>query len=139
MKKCFKCGVEKEVDDFYKHPQMGDGHLGKCKECTKRDSTAHREANLERIRAYDRGRGNRLPTGYQAEYRRRFPNKYRAKGMVNNAVRDKRLHREDCSICGSRRHVHAHHDDYAKPLNVRWLCAAHHHQWHRDNGEGANG
>jgi len=39
MKKiCFKCRAEKDLDGFYKHPQMGDGHLGKCKECTKKDA-----------------------------------------------------------------------------------------------------
>ena len=46
MKKCFKCGIEKELSEFYAHPRMGDGHLGKCKECTKNDTKIH-EAKIK--------------------------------------------------------------------------------------------
>lgn len=38
MKVCFKCLKEKELNDFYKHSQMSDGHLSKCKDCTKADT-----------------------------------------------------------------------------------------------------
>jgi len=42
-KDCFKCGIRKPLDEFYKHKQMGDGHLNKCKTCTRKD-TADRVA-----------------------------------------------------------------------------------------------
>jgi hypothetical protein len=35
MKTCIRCGSDKELDDFYAHPKMRDGHLNKCKECCK--------------------------------------------------------------------------------------------------------
>ena len=37
-KVCFKCGIEKELSEFYPHKQMSDGHLNKCIDCTKKDT-----------------------------------------------------------------------------------------------------
>ena len=41
VKICFKCKIEKPLSDYYKHAQMGDGHLNKCKSCTQADSKAN--------------------------------------------------------------------------------------------------
>lgn len=38
MKRCITCQEEKDLADFYKHPESRDGHLGKCKECQKASS-----------------------------------------------------------------------------------------------------
>jgi hypothetical protein len=44
---CFKCKKEKLINDFYKHPQMADGHVNKCKECNKRDVEINYENNVK--------------------------------------------------------------------------------------------
>jgi hypothetical protein len=45
-KKCFKCGKMLPLSDFYKHKQMRDGHLNKCKSCTKTDVRLKYEENI---------------------------------------------------------------------------------------------
>jgi hypothetical protein len=137
-KECFKCGEVKFLSDFYKHSQMKDGHVNKCKECNKSDVNKNRSKNIDFYRKYDRDRGNRQSKNHCPEYRAKYPNKYKAHTLVNSAIICKRLFKEPCIICGSKEKLHAHHDDYLKPLNVRWFCCAHHSQWHRDNGEAKN-
>jgi hypothetical protein len=137
-KKCFKCERVKPLADFYKHPQMPDGRVNKCKECNKKDVQKNRKKNIEYYRQYDRKRGNRQGYEYTKDYREKYPNKYKAHGIVGRSMRAGKLFKEPCEVCGSRENIHAHHDDYLKPLNIKWLCAAHHSQWHKENGEGAN-
>ena len=37
-----------------------------------------------------------------------------------------------CEVCGTMDHIVAHHDDYSKPLEVRWLCRGHHKKHHTE-------
>ncbi len=64
----------------------------------------------------------------------------KAQGMAEKAIARGILIPEPCEICGAngvmkdgRNEVQAHHDDYNQPLEVRWLCQAHHHEWHKTN------
>tara|TARA_R110000851_G_scaffold320926_1_gene486044 strand:- start:5 stop:433 length:429 start_codon:yes stop_codon:yes gene_type:complete len=137
-KECFKCGKVKLLSAFYKHKQMKDGHVNKCKDCNLIDVANHRAKNIDKVRAYDRGRGNRQDASYLKEYKKNNPKKCKAQNMVNNQKRAGNISELPCEVCGGLKVV-AHHDDYDKPLNVRWLCQAHHKQWHAKNGEGLNG
>lgn len=67
-------------------------------------------------------------------YRKRHAIKYKANNKVNNALRDGKITKPtDCADCGGELELHAHHDDYTKPLDVRWLCDPCHKEWHRNN------
>lgn len=71
----------------------------------------------------------------QAEMTRRWrsevsPLVLQAHHAVQQEIRIGRLTRQPCEVCGAER-VDAHHDDYSKPLDVRWLCRGHHLKHHR--------
>ncbi len=63
----------------------------------------------------------------------------KAHNLLEYALKTGIVQRKDaCEECGDsgtfkdgRAKVHAHHDDYSKPLEVRWLCQPCHHEWHK--------
>jgi len=131
MKQCFRCKEEKPETDFYTDPRMNDGHVGKCKECTRRDVRINRAKRLEYYRKYDtnRNKGSARRILHRIANKRRVqlhPEKRIAAQVVANAIREGKLIRQPCEVCGAAK-VEAHHDDYFQPLNVRWLCSRHHH------------
>lgn len=132
-KRCFKCMCDKPLEGFYAHAKMRDGRLNKCIDCTKRDVAEHRQANLEQVRAYDRRRASqphRIAARREivAKYIEQFPNRKKANTAVGNAIRDGKLKRFPCMVCGEK--AVAHHPDYDRPLDVVWLCQPHHKQAH---------
>lgn len=152
MKVCRECNTEKPLSEFYKHAAMADGHLNKCIPCVKARVGKHREANLEKIQAYDKARANKphrvkarkeylkTEAGKQskkkamAAYHKRYPMTYAAHIIAGNAIRDGRLiPAACCSVCNLTEKIEGHHDDYTKPLDVRWLCESCHKEWHRYN------
>lgn len=132
-KTCFSCKKLKTLNDFYKHKQMSDGHLNKCKECTRADVRQHRRSDefREKVLAYDRQRGNRQSNEYRQKLRLKDPEKSRARCRLARAVRAGKVIKPDrCQHCGGEQKLHGHHYDYSKPLSVLWLCPACHRQIH---------
>ena len=140
MKHCNTCNTDKENSGFHKRAASIDGLAARCKECQKeydkgRANDPHRK--LARLLYSKTEAGLIAGARAKKKYIESNPVKRRAHVITGNAIKGSRLFKEPCEVCGSSV-VHAHHDDYAKPLNIRWLCPAHHQEWHDKNGEGLN-
>jgi DNA repair exonuclease SbcCD ATPase subunit len=65
-----------------------------------------------------------------ARARRQNHPKRAVREATHRALASGKLTREPCEVCGSEV-SEAHHADYSKPLEVRWLCRTHHMEQHR--------
>ena len=138
-KKCFKCLVIKPLDCFYKHKEMADGHVNKCKECNKKDVSNNYRENIDHYKKYDLKR-NLEPSRKESQKRfcstkrKTHPIQYAANTIVGNAIRDGKLIKpSNCSNCSIECVPDGHHCDYAYPLDVIWLCRQCHNNWHKVN------
>lgn len=139
-KTCRTCHKEKELASFYKMKLNSDGYNNECKDCKKtyqaerRKDPAYRAKHREHSNKFYLAhkddptyKANRLKSYYK--YTQANPLKKKAHDIVNDDLRDGRIVKKPCEVCGEIR-VHAHHDDYNKPRNVRWLCQLHHEEVH---------
>ena len=158
-KVCFKCGESQLLTEFYKHPKMTDGHLGKCKSCTKKDVKDNILKNHDYYLEYDRTRSllphrkeaNKLYSQTDAgrDSARKSKEKWAEANVIKRAaqllvrraiVSGKLTKAYNCEECGIKHdRLHGHHDDYNYPLMIRYLCPKCHSKWHKLNGEGING
>ena len=146
MKTCKECQIKKPMTEYYAHKEMADGHLNKCKSCVRSRVAIYTENNAEYCKQYDKQRAN-LPHRVEARkayakteagklaikkahknYVENYPLRKAATIIVNNAVRDGKLKKQPCFICGKS--AQAHHPDYSRPLDVIWLCVKHHNEAH---------
>lgn len=57
--------------------------------------------------------------------------KHQSRALASGALRRGRLTQQPCEVCGGPK-AQMHHDDYLKPLEVRWLCRKHHSELHKE-------
>ena len=101
------------IDNYY------DNHEKRKKQ--KRDWA---ERNKEKLSEYRKR--------YAPLYRKRKQSEQKARWTLGNAIRNGKIKRPNkCSICGKNGLIHAHHDNYNKPLEVVWVCHQCHFKKHR--------
>ena len=148
MKTCTKCGIEKPLDEFYKHKGRKDGHASRCKDCCKEyehspQGLARRKKwyysekgqTTEKIyrqnqdpkisRAYTQKyrntkHGKKRSEEYTEKYRTENSEKYRAGVAVMHAVQSGKLVKPSaCEQCGKEHYyINGHHTSYEKK---HWL------------------
>ena len=135
MRVCKQCGEQKELTEYYRRSATANGYFGKCKVCVSADARARRQDPRvrDRLLAQDNEAHRRWRQANSTkvadnlrQYRSKNKEKVRAWNMVAWHLENPGV----CSDCGSASRIHAHHNDYSKPLDVRWLCAACHKQHH---------
>lgn len=130
MKICLKCGVEKPLTEFNRASKARDGLRTRCRDCCRAYGAVWRAAHPE-VKARWVAANREKFVVYAMRQVRRDPEKRAARMQVFYAIARGEMARPlSCPVCGATRRIHAHHDDYAKPLDVRWLCPKCHQAEH---------
>jgi hypothetical protein len=123
---------------------MKDKHLNKCKDCCKSDAedrramkeatdpeweVAERARHREKSRKYrEAGRGQ--PQSNKNKNHSYSIKQVRAVGKASKAVKSGKIDKKPCEVCSSTVAVQGHHEDYDRPLYLKWLCVRHHNDRH---------
>jgi hypothetical protein len=139
MRTCCKCGANFKAT----------GNNYRCSPCRKQYNA---EWRVKRKLEGKSGSGAKMPRDYHRAYEAAYFSKdenrarrnalmrsyakspdlrprHEARWLVRRAINSGRLNRKPCEVCGETK-SHAHHDDYSRPLDVRWLCPTHHREHH---------
>jgi len=132
MRRCPSCKQVLPLESFYRNTRK-NAYSSKCRDCLIEYAREWAKKNREYLRRWRAANRRRW-----IEYRRRALStpearaKQQARSDFNVAVRRGRINRpSECSACGVKCRPEGHHDDYAKPLHVKWLCRPCHSLAHR--------
>lgn len=132
---CNYCKVEKPLSEFHKNKGRKLGHEYRCKPCMAIKDRAYRITNREKVtilhkKYLNTEKGKALTRKWMQTQFEKNPQQILAVRMVNKAVQKGELIKQPCEYCGSTKRIEGHHEDYSKPLEVRWLCHIHHKYVH---------
>lgn len=140
---CVKCKQSKHPSDFgYLRGDLNP----RCFECCRKVGRKHLKTEKykethakyvasgapaeykKRVRQTEEGKA-KIAT-YVKDFRSKNPEKDKAYEIVHKAIERGDLGPLPCENCDSIENLEAHHDDYSKPLDIRWLCIKCHAKLH---------
>lgn len=85
----------------------------------------------EQHRRYRRSKkGHEVQAAIASRMSIKHREKFNCRARTRHAVKVGLLVKLPCEVCEEPK-VHAHHPDYGKHLDVKWLCDTHHKEEHR--------
>lgn len=149
VKKCKDCENILPLTEFYK-THLGH-YMSYCKPCTSKRAVKWAKSRLQEIAKRNKIRRYELHDQNPEEYRKKIRQqsaKQRAREGVNlkpPSEERKRAYRmvhslkkkllitppKECPLCKVKGRIIAHHDDYTKPLEIKWMCVRCHMFEHR--------
>ena len=131
---CKECLIEKDLSEFYKHPQWVLWTLPRCKECIKAWRKTERERKMARVKDSKRSKTIKRKKYAKEHHEKRIinnPEKKYAQYLVQKYFRFKKnLRPNKCCNCMKIWRIELHHEDYTKQNEVIPLCPLCHRQYH---------
>ena len=125
---CFRCGIEKPITDYYKHNQMKDGHLNKCKACTKKDSIKRHHEKSKDNEWVESERERAKEKYHRLNYLEK-QKKIDACKPWKRSSKYKNLHRKFKIMKGCEIHHWNYNDEFIEDFFI--LTTKTHRNWHR--------
>lgn len=127
-KYCKNCALDLAVSEFNRNCANKDGLQTYCRSCQIMLNRRWARANPEKRRAQLRKQYEREMESGGRDTKKSPPEKRAAQKAIEFAIKRGDLVRPDeCQRCFTTdRKIHAHHDDYSKPLVVQWVCTTCH-------------
>ena len=128
--KCSFCEEYKTIDDFSKVKSTTRGRAYICRHCMRKTKRDYYVGNRDKMltasaNVYQKNLAN-IKIRHR-QYEKAHPEKRRAKSVVRRALKKGIITRPgECSNCAMPCKPDGHHDDYSRPLKVRWLCRSCH-------------
>ena len=115
--RCSRCGVQGVP--LIKYSKRTNEYLG-----ITRIYCMCRKCNTERMaKYYKTERGRKIVQQNVYKSTKKHQHKQNARARVMYALIHGKIKRpEKCPLCGKEAVCQAHHEDYNKPLEVRWMC-----------------
>lgn len=155
MIKCSTCKQRLEAENFYNNRSRPNGLHTECKPCALSRSFQYRNSERGKLitKIYEQSEHGKIvhkrakkkylqtEKGKMSMIRdtqkakEKYPEKFVARKAVYGAIRSGKLKkRNSCEICHNGP-TQGHHEDYAKPLDIIWLCSRCHTTLHKQYKE----